>query len=300
MQNPISVPQVAVIGRNMYVGGGMTGSTARNVLKYCLDEDTWTSLLPCPTYQHSLATLDDKLIVIGGKVGTEVTSFVYTLSSSRWEKQLPPMPTPRCNHSSVTHDNKVIIAAGGLTQMKEKIRTDVVEIYIKDQQWYATKRLLFPLSSFTVKIINDTCYITGGAGSAEESSTTMHTSIPSLLDHAEPAEVCYATLQRSSTWDRLRGKHPLIYTITAEIDGKLATMGGSPDLAVHCGTQFICVYDFATDVWVECKGAELPVPLYRSTVVDLGNKELICVGGQPKSQHFSAQVFLGCYNINFD
>ena len=98
-------------------------------------------------------------------------------------------------------------------------------------------------------------------------------------------------------WKKLTGHHPLIYTTLAEIDGTLTAMGGSYEQILRCGTRFISTYDFTTDTWMECEGAQLPVPLYRPGVVKLDDNRLMVIGGQPKMQQFSNQVYIGTYKF---
>ena len=306
MPGEISVPQVVKIGRLVYVGGGMRKSTpknAHNIFKYTLDEDNWTMLPYCKTFLHSLASLDDKLIAIGGMIGAKAENVVFTLDHGTWVEDLPPMPTPRYLHSSATFENRVIVVAGGSTALKEtgKIApTDSVEIYFKphnmQRQWCTTKRLPFPLQAFSLNIINDKCYILGG--SVEVKDQAMYATVSSLLENAEPADTTYSTLKNPFVWSQLRSAHPLICVALAEVDGNIVTMGGCHVVLLRHGTQYTSTYDFASDTWVECKGAELPVPLYRSTVVSLGNNEVMCVGGQPRSQKFSANVFIGEYTCS--
>ena len=72
-------------------------------------------------------------------------------------------------------------------------------------------------------------------------------------------------------------------------------MGRSVDRNLRYGSKFISTYDFATDTWVECKGAELPLALYRPGLVNLGNNKVMLIIGQPRSQQFSKVVFIGSY-----
>lgn len=73
----------------------------------------------------------------------------------------------------------------------------------------------------------------------------------------------------------------------------LTAMGGTYDGRLRLGSKFISMYDFATDTWVECKGAELPVHLYRTGVVKLADNKVMVIGGQPKMQQFSNEVYIG-------
>ena len=267
------------------------------ILKYNLQRDTWNKLPYCPTYQHGLATLDKQLLVIGGKIGLDIVNTVYNLVGSQWVEVLPPMPTARTGHSTLTHEDRIVIAAGGVTAIKDTGKstpTDAVEIYVTGEQWYSTKRMPFATIAFSFCILNDTCYILGGT---RESSTTVYTSVSSLIKNAEPVDGGYSVPQSAVAWDQLRGQHPLMASSVTELDGKLFALGGTDGDGLHQGTRYISNYDFATDTWVECKGAELPVPIYRSTVMNLGNNEVICVGGQTKSQQFSAEVFIGTYSF---
>ena len=127
------------IGDSVYVSTGFTKpSDSHAIMKYSLSQDAWMPLPPCPTYQHSLATLNEELIAIGGEVGSprKSTNKVYTLRRDEWVEVLPPMPTSHSFLSTASHENRLIIAAGGVKEFKRNgviVRTDVVEIYIKDR-----------------------------------------------------------------------------------------------------------------------------------------------------------------------
>ena len=90
------------------------------IMKYTLSQDAWMPLSPCLTYQHGLATLNEELIVIGGNVGSPGTRInkVYTFRSNDWMEVLPPMPTPRSLLSTASHENRMIIVAGGIKEFK--------------------------------------------------------------------------------------------------------------------------------------------------------------------------------------
>ena len=297
-------PPVVKIGDSVYVGCGVRKATDElTILKYSITHDTWSHLPDCPTYHHGLATLDDELLVIGGKI-SEATNVVYTFrdKNSKWQEVLPPMPTPRYSLSTLAYENRVIIAAGGTTRRTrdgECEQTDIVEIYLKESNsWYSTKRLPFPMCNFSMEILNDKCFILGGiAGSYEDSSTMLYSTISSLIENttvADPAEV-RTTQPRTITWKKLQAKHLLIFPSLVGLDGRLVVVGGSVEQERRCGSKFISTYDFATDTWVECKGAELPLALYRPGLVTLDSFKVMIIGGQTKSQQFSRKVYPGYY-----
>ena len=296
-----AIPPTVKIGDSVYVGYGLRKREEKTMIfKYSLTHDTWSPLPDSPTYQHGLATLDDELIVIGGHATGELATVpknkVYTFRDNKWQQIIPPMPTPRSLLSTTSYENKLIIAAGGTVGANSKgetTSTDIVEIYKKDDCWYSTTQLPFPITQFTIQMVGDKCYTLGGiAPDFNESSTIVYASVSSLLKDAVPAG---SAPQMKSTWEQLQTEHPLTFPSLVELDGRLVVMGGSVDRKQRRGSRFISTYDSATDTWVECKGAELPLAIYRPGLVNLGNNKVMLIGGQPRSQQFSKVAFIGSY-----
>ena len=69
--------------------------------------------------------------------------------------------------------------------------------------------------------------------------------------------------------------------------------------SLKSGTKIISVYDFQSNSWVECKGAELPPAIYNTGVVKLADDEVMVVGGGYKDQTFSAKVYIGKFSLTF-
>ncbi len=291
----ISAPQVVKIGDCVYMGGGMRRDEYKGVYKFDTKQETWTSLPPCPAIQYGLTTLNGELIVIGGQLFNRATNTAYTFRDKKWIEVLPPMPTARCLLSTVSHNNEIVLAAGGTTlvdNIGRAMNTDVVEIYTQENQtWHTTNPLPFPICAFSMCIISDTCYILGGTVNEDECCIALHATIPSLLQTAT-ATSSYQKL----VWKQFIDEHPLNLSSVVELNGRLTAMGGSSRIIQRRGTKFISTYSFGNATWVECKGAQLPVPLYRAGVVKLDSDQVMIVGGQPKMQQFSAAVYIGrCY-----
>lgn len=296
----MSAPQAVRIGDQIYVGGGYRNPGAsKAVLRYDTMKDAWSPLPSCPTLQHGLATLNSKLVALGGTLSAsgKKTNTVLTFEGGLWQALLPPMPTPRSLLSTSSYENRLIIAAGGITDTKsdgKSSRTDMVEIFIKDRQWYRTLHLPFPGYTFSTSTIGDTCYILGGVANPHQSRTTLHTTHSALLKNAEVAECDYVTLKTASTWKPLGGRHPLPSATLVQVDGKLLALGGEKWTARGIqGSVFISAYDFSAGMWVECKGAQLPSALYRPGVVKLDHDEVMVIGGESKTQQFSTHVSIG-------
>ena len=272
----------------MFVGGGFQNSSV--IFHYSITADVWTPCPRSPAIQHGLATIDGELVSIGGKVSGRATNMVYTLANGKWKAVIPPMPTPRYLPSTVSYNNDIILAAAGITSTAsngEALSTRIVEVYVKGQQWYATKTLPTPINTLSTCVVDNTCYMLGGVGeSVDESRTTLHTSLTSIAT----STLC--------EWKALPTKHPLSYSYLVELDGMLVSMGGSLDRVLRRGTRFICSYDFVADMWVECQGAQLPVPLYRPGLVKLPGNKVMIIGGQPEMQQFSNKVYIGRYEYH--
>ncbi len=306
-----STPQMVKIRDYVYAGGGLgKPGESKGIFRYNIYQDSWTFLPHCPSWHHSLASLDNRLVAIGGMIGgmninAHQTNKLYTYKEmdGTWTEVLPPMPTPRSLLSVTTLEDRVIIAAGGVLHTKsngEIIKSDVVELYInEDRQWYTTTRLPFLNFAPSIAVIKEVCYALGGVGAIpQQSRTTMSVNIPLLLENAKPASNSRFTpvipLSLAS-WNILPGQqHPLLCSVIVEIAGVLIAIGGADESKI--GTKFISMYNFHSNSWMECKGAELPIALFRSGVLKLNHENIMIGGGECRKQEFSAQVFIGQFN----
>ena len=114
-------------------------------------------------------------------------------------------------------------------------------------------------------------------------------SLSSLIEGAVPA----ASLVQESKAEWTTTEYPLYLSSIVELEGKLIAMGGSYDGVLRYGSKLISSYDFTTDMWVECQGVQLPVPLYRPGVVKLAGNKVMIIGGQSEMKQFSKQVYIG-------
>jgi hypothetical protein len=288
-----SSPQMVKIKDSVFVGGGFQAKDSNPaIFEYRVTKDEWNILPQCPAFHQGLATLNGDLISVGGKNIQEVTNSVYTFRDGRWKDILPPMPTARYFLSTVSHNNEMIVAVGGKTGTEKDgkpMRSRAVEVYTREKQWYAIKELPILSSASSMCIIGDTCFIHGGVGQRmQDSRSTQYISLRTLSNGSSTAE---------EGWNLTTMEHPLLFSSVVEIGGKLVAMGGSNDVVLRRGTRFISYYDTAADMWVECTGAHLPVPLYRPGVVKLADNKVMVIGGQPEMQKFSNEVYIGSYRL---
>ena len=295
----ISSPQIVKINNFVFVGGGLRNRFETSVtFQYHIIDNRWTTLCQCPVRCQGLASLNDELISVGGICSQVATNTVYTFKDNQWKEVLPPMPTPRYNLSTMSHNDLIVVAGGstGKARDGELLKTQAVEIYIRDRQWYITKPMPIPLALASTCVIGNTCYMLGGTGEPEHSLTTLQASLSSLIEEAIPATRLSVAHDRKVEWTTTA--YPLYLSSIVKLEGKLIAMGGSYDAVLRYGSRFISSYDFAADMWVECQGAQLPVPLYRPGVVKLAGNKVMIIGGQPEMQQFSKKIYIGTYEPN--
>jgi hypothetical protein len=277
-----SSPRIVKIKDFVFVGGG---NHMTSIFRYSIIRDKWITLLQCPAYHQGLTTLNEELISVGGRSSQGVTNTVYTFRDEEWKEVLPPILTPRMHLIAVSHNNELIVAAGGSTDTDSdgSIRTiDTVEVYIHNRQWYAIKQLSIPFKISSTCVMDDTCYMFGVR-------EALHISLPNLMKTA--LQTNDPNAQRE--WKMLRAEQPIFLSSLVELDGKLAAMGGSCDGQLRVGTTYISFYDSTADTWVGCKRAQLPASLYKPGVVKLAADKVMVIGGQPRMQQFSNKVYIG-------
>ena len=294
----MAAPQLVKIGNYVYAGGGYRNPRDSNrICRYHIKQNTWTKLPLCPTFQHGLTKLNGELVAVGGLVLRTPTNKVFTFRQNMWVEELPNMSMPRFLLSTASPHDGCVIAAGGTKHLKvngDYSQTDAVEVYIGDHQWYRTKRLPFPTSGFSLSVADGKCYILGGTGTQAQNCTLLYATVSSILENAVSADSRSSESRPLLTWKQEKNRYPLICSSLIPIGEKLAAFGGSSGLIARHGTRYISTYDFTTGTWVECEGAQLPVPLYRPGVIKLDKKRFMLIGGQHKNQEFSKETSIGC------
>ena len=111
---------------------------------YSTDLHTWAST-KLPYEDMSLTIYQSKFVAVGGRDPSthEATNTILTSTTGRqWEPSLPPMPTKRCDTSSVsTTSPEVLVVAGGKGSDKEVL--NIVEVLMTDQ-WISIDPLPAP------------------------------------------------------------------------------------------------------------------------------------------------------------
>ena len=127
------------------------------------DLQSWTET-ELPYHGMSLAIYQSKFVAVGGlDLSTcEGTNTILTSTTGRqWEPSLPPMPTKRCNTSSVSIKSpKILVVAGGLRSDDEGKNMEwinIVEVLMTDL-WITIDPLPAPQNGMTSTVHEGNLY----------------------------------------------------------------------------------------------------------------------------------------------
>ena len=264
--------QAAVIGDNLYVGGGETLDNYRDDARlyiYSLSGNLW-DYMDVPVYRFALTTYHSQLMLIGGweyvgEMPGVLTNKLWTLSKhDELQETLLPMPTERYSASALGHGDHLIVAGGG-GDVPDLL--SVVEIYHgKNRQWFSIEPLPAPCSGMKSTVYDEHWYLIGGCGQKQE---VYYASIDSLIASCK-------NLLQNGAWKRLPDT-PLECTSAAMFGKRLIIVGGelvSPSSAVNA-------YSPSSQSWIHV--GDMPAPLSDTCAVVLPSGELMVVGGLPES-----------------
>ena len=119
----MSLAQVVVIEKKIYVGGGVAENDQDHLQVFQYDQflDEWSYLPPCKVGLFAMAQFMGSLITVGGSIpGVGATGKLYCFKeeSQKWEGFLKPMPTARVSFSVATTQS-AIVASGGVTDVRD-------------------------------------------------------------------------------------------------------------------------------------------------------------------------------------
>ena len=125
----------------------------------------WMNLPDMPTarYGHCSVIFQDKVWIIGGKSGLNMTLCeidCFDLSTGQWVSGAPDMNNPRYNASAVVYQNKIFVIGGsGFLQNKLK----AVEYFDPQSgNWHEFTPLNYEREGMTSVVLQDTLYVIGG------------------------------------------------------------------------------------------------------------------------------------------
>ena len=276
------------LGEDVFVGGGGTATGSllpsdddHTVYQYHPPTDQW---VPLPRYEcvwFAMATLTNKLMLVGGyntstppyKVTNQIAVWDTEGMSRGWTHPYPPMPTPRHSPAVATHDKRLVVAGGdgdgGPLATVEVLDTT-------SRQWLSTSPLPVKCSSMTSAIVNQELYLLGGTLTTD----TLVVSLPEITR----SSVNSATTNRSAQWRKLPTP-PLERSAAISVQGSVVAIGG---LHGNTSSTAIHVYQPVTNNWK--KVGDLPSPRDCCTSTLLPSGEILVAGGWDSNGRTSSRV----------
>ena len=161
---PVINTGAALINSHIYIPGGTTtGNVATDHFEALdLKTNTWTALprLPQPSTGHAVASVDNQIFVLGGRVGSQVSgeSRMFDATTNRWSV-LPPMPSPRENAAAAAFNDRVYVVGG--FDGRHELAT--CEFYsITNQTWSKCAPMTVGRSSFGLVMVGPALFAIGG------------------------------------------------------------------------------------------------------------------------------------------
>ena len=161
----------------MYVCGGVCpGSDAtlgQIVQVYDLDKATWTKLPPAPQYSSEAASINNHLVLIGGReaASSTISNMVSTWTEQGWQQDIPAMPTKRLAPGVTTYGTYVVVA-GGRAEDNQTLLNSIDVLNIATSQWSTPANLQLPRPMFDMQITVSATHICVAGASIEYDATT--------------------------------------------------------------------------------------------------------------------------------
>ena len=296
----MTAPQCVYIDSTLYIGGGQTVNTDKELRKTIFEYETtsdksWKTRFPkSPTMYFGLGELDGKLVVVGGQRETEdkemvVTGEVFLLDGNQlWSSEIiPSMTCPRMRACVVSHKG-CMAACGGLETKSTKQCSSVVELYRSETKtWCIIEALPLRRAALRATVINKTLYLLGGF----YPDLTGVSECDCLSIELEDLFRDHSSQPSHRSWRSDIAGTPYYSSAPGNICGTLLAIGGAlnrqnPSLT----TDSISAYSPVVNKWYHI--GSLPTNLSSATCCTLPSGELVVFGGRV-SEDRNTQVYIG-------
>jgi len=263
----------------VYVGGGKEAGKKESwsINSYDLVNNSWSSLINTPYCYFAMTTLNNNLLIAGGKdKSNKKTDEILTLDASQL-KNYTKMITARSSATAIGHQGMFIIT-GGVDDKGNSISS--TEMFDSNSgQWYICNDLPQPLSGLKFAIADNILYLLGGYSKDGPSSAVFSASLDTLSKYQLKWNI-----YQDIPWNRvapvsMHSKHLLIV-------GGLKQMGGKPVL-----TSNIYKLNKISHSW-EAIG-RIPLARDASAAVSTIDNRVIVIGGLHDNAQFTNTVWIG-------
>ncbi len=266
--------QSVEINDTVYDGGG--GGTDRDedkyiVMAYNTQSCQWHTLPPYSTRWFAMTTINNKLVVVGGRNRENSDSSElgeWQPDRNKWTHPFPPMSTPRCV-PSVTSYKHWLVVAGGCHGVRLQASVEVLDV--SNMQWStgpSTPTLWLNMMSTT---IGDTWYLMGGKCEVWS---------PDVYSVYLEALVSHSSSDSSNIWNKLPSLN-CTFSCPLNIGGSLLAVGGV-DMKSKKSMSTIQRYVPETNTWVQA--GQLPHAVYACTCIMTSDKVHVMGGHDGNSR----------------
>ncbi len=266
--------QSVQINDTVYVGGGGTGRREDGyiVMAYNTQSYQWHTLPPYSTRGFAMTTINNKLVVVGGRNrdGSESSELgEWQPDSNQWTHPIPPMSTPRCEPSVTSYKHWLVVAGG-----YHGVCLQTVEVLdVSNMQWSTGPSTPTPWVAMKSTTIADTWYLMGGECEklGQSSPDVYSVSLEALVSHS------------SSDISNICNKLPSLNCTRScplNIGGSLLAVGGW-DMKSKKSVSTIQRYVPETNTWVQA--GQLPHAVQACTCIMTPDKVHVMGGNDGNS-----------------
>ena len=146
----------------VYVGGGIETGARGSFIINCYDpvNNSWSSPINTPYCYFAMTTLNDKLLIAGGRdESNKRTNQILTMDAGQL-KNYTKMITARSDATATGHQGMLIITGGKDDEYKRLSSTELFDS--SNGQWYVSNDLPQPHISLKSVIVDNILYLLGG------------------------------------------------------------------------------------------------------------------------------------------
>lgn len=272
MHNGRSGLEIAVVNERIYV----IGSDGTN-LEYDPATLAWTTKqsVLTPRSSFAIAVHQNKVHVVGGNVGYDISTDSHILSSlnevydpltDTWESKTP-MPTSRSQLSANVVNGKIYLIGGRTGGQYSTV--DLNEVYDPQTDTWTTKAPIpYPVVQYASVVVDGKIFIMGGQ---DEFADTVNLDLVQIYDPSTDTW-SFGTPLPNVVWQAAAGATTGVWA-----PKKIYLFGGLPEHSLF-GTNITQVYNPETDSWTS--GASMPTSRF-NFAVGVVNDTVYAIGGVP-------------------
>ncbi len=256
--------QSVQINDTVYIGGGLTARLEDKciVMAYNTQSCQWHTLPPYSTRFFAMTTINNKLVVVGGRNRDDSNSSElgeWQPDSNQWTHPFPPMSTPRCWPSATSYKHWLVVAGG---YHGACLHASVEVLDVSNMQWSTGPSTPTSWGMMKSTTIGDTWYLMGGR------CEKLWQSSPDVYSVSLEALVSHSSSDSSNIWNKLPSLNRT-QSCPLNIGGSLLAVGGG-DMKSEKPVSTIQRYVPETNTWVQA--GQLPHAVLNCTCIMTSDK----------------------------